>query len=340
MKKMLYSLFSLTLTAPAIAQPIILNMDKMAVGDKYTYINCSPSGVNPSSGGAGNHWMFDNLTRMDSTRFEVISPGATIYSADFPTANLAVVSSEREFVFYNFIPGETYLSGFVDSPGNLKVKYTNSILSAKRPITYADTLRDTFTADMTMGTVISSGGGYTEIIADGYGMLHLPDNAYMDVLRVRTEISETDSSITGSVTTYTNTKKIIYQWYSNNFNNPLLIWDSTSVVGGASFNETNVSYLEDKNLGLGEVSKPTQRYTGNITGNTLTLQGDFTPGKRYSITLMSLNGQKLYSATATGNHGTQIHNINYDLPSGMYVVAVLEQGQALRASTIKLLKQD
>lgn len=340
MKKMLYSLLALGISAPAIAQPIILNMDKMAVGDNYTYVNCASAGVSPSGGGANNHWMFDNLMSTDSTRFEVISPGATIYSADFPTANLAVVSSDRKFVFYNFIPGETNLSGFVDSPANLKVKYTNSILSAKRPITYADTLTDTFTSDMTMGAIMSSGGGYTEIIADGYGMLHLPDDAYVDVLRVRTEITQTDSSVTGPVTTYTTTKKIIYQWYSNSFNNPLLVWDSTSVTGGTPFNEKNVSYLVDKTLSVGEVTKTEQRYTGNITGNMLTLQGDFAPGKQYYITLMSLNGQKLFAATVAGNGNTQTHSINNDLPAGMYVVAVLEKGETLRASTVKLVKQD
>jgi hypothetical protein len=334
MKRLLY-LFVITGAMQATAQPVIQNMDKMSTGDNYTYVNCTATGIAPGPDGASNHWMFDGLAGIDSTKFSVLSPGATPFAADFSSANVAVVSSKSQFLYYNVTSTNNFFNGFVDTSLALKTVYSNTLLSAKRPVSYTDTLTDTFTSAIT-GPVTASGGGYVQIVADAYGMLHLPDANYLNVLRVRTAITEKDSAVVGPATVYFNTRRIMYQWYSNDFNNPLLIWDSTSITGGTTSTQKNVSYLVDKNMSVTDKTSAHTKCTGNLSGNTLVLTGDFVQATNYNVSLFNSNGQKVYAVNFVAKANTQTLDTGIELPAGVYVAAVISAGNV---QTVKLIKQ-
>lgn len=336
MKKNLYLSLLVLLPSALSAQLSIQNMEKYSTGQSFRYVNCSPTGVSQGNSGTGNHWLF-TLTPTDTTYSDVVSPAATPFASKFPTSNLAIVNSDGRFAYYNQTTAASYLGGFKDTTNDVELVYANTALSALRPIAFGDLqITDTFTSTLTEGGVTYTGGGIVKIVPDAEGMLHLPDNAYTDVLRVKLEVTETDSNTSGPSTIFINVNRTVYLWYSNNFNSALLIWDSTSISGIATLNTKTVSYLVDETLNLPNTTAKQGDFFAAVNKSTLILNGKFDAAKQYDIVLYNLNGQKIYQSAFIGNVTKQSFDLERELVPGMYIVKISDNTSG--QNVIKMVK--
>lgn len=338
MKKQLYlSLFSL-LPLFAAAQPVIQNMEKYTLGSKFSYVDCDPDGVSPLSGGANNHWMFTSLSSQDTFETEVYSPGATPHSAKFPTANIALLSDDGTFTYYNQTTPKSYLAGIIDTGSDLEYVFNNTALSSVRPIGYNYTETDTFTSSVSESGATLTGGGTIKLTADGWGMLHLPNKNYTDVLRIKLEHTEADSASVGPQTIHMNINRTAYMWFSNDAPYALLVWDSTNLSGDViNLDVKSVSYLLDAGTDVNSVNAEKNNIHAALNHNKLTLRGTFNADTKYDAALFNLNGQKIYQAQFTGGQNQNVFNMPVEPVAGIYLL-MLTTGNGDR-NVLKIVKE-
>jgi hypothetical protein len=342
-------LYALALLAPMqlLAQPTINKAENYSIGTKYTFYNCNTAGFNPGSAGTNEHWMFDDLKMTDSTVYSIVAPASTPNGSKYPTATYAV-KNEDTFTYYNSTATGTYLLGFSET--GMSYEYTNSALYVLRPLTYNTTIKDTFKENFSQSFGSGVGGGTVTLKADAYGMLHLPNGVFNDVIRVRIDVVQTDSfEINIPPAPPQKIKSTLmatkYAWYDNIHYAPLLAWDSTVVTiaggpGGGPQTTKSVSYLahEDYPTSVNDVKAAKKSFAAAIQNNTLRLNGNFNTGSKYNVTVMNMAGQRI----AEYNTVAQDKNMNLELNSvaaGMYLISVYEYNKNGVPEIIKVEKQ-
>lgn len=338
MRKIIYltiALFPFT----AIAQPVITEMDNYTIGEVYSNIVANPTGVEPGPAGAMQHWLFDNLQFQDSVKSWAIHPSSTSYAAQFPTANVVIKDEEGTFTFFEKTAAANKVLGTADSIGIGAVLMYNHT-AAKRPFS----MGNTYTESYTSSSVASTGAGTVTYTADGWGMLHMPDGVFLDVLRVKMERSQKDTGSIGPVAVYTELYGTRYAWYGNDFKAPLLTWDSTYVLTTVSGNSTidivkAVTYLkyEQSATGLDEIKPKDELYTASLTGNKLLVRGEFAANRTYHMSLYNLNGQKVFGSSFNTARNEWNGEVDASLAQGLYLLRINDDKNFHQA--IKLVKE-
>jgi hypothetical protein len=270
------------------AQPTITNAEDFAIGTVLKFQHCNPTGITAGGGGANQTWDFSTLIEIPDTTTEwMILPSATTHGNLFPRANLVEKYSDGKFVFVNKTASENYLVGFVDTTTtNPILSYTNSMLFAKRPISYGLILYDTFTISG------STSSGIITLEADAWGKLILPNGTHNNVLRVK--ISQ------------------VHPWFSNT----TFVWfDGVNTSAVLKIEEqSNVEYLISQTiLGLNEAPKSTFNVYPNPTANNLT----FISSEFGELQFINMFGQ----ITKQVNITTYLTHINTQyLDAGVYTL--------------------
>lgn len=324
MKKLF--LFVLLLPFISAAQPVITNAENFTTGITLRFIECQTNGVQPGASGANVTWDFSNLVANGDTMTEwMVAPSATSYASQFPTANLVEKYSDGTFVFANISGNQNHLVGYVDSIGNFVTKYPNPVLFMQRPITYNDVFTDAFTAQITGTSFSLNGSGNTNIEADGYGTLILPNGTFNNVLRVHYSMVEVDTLV--GFGSYTTTHAETYVWFDNAHTSALFKIDSSSTSG--AFNEKNVEYLLDETISsVVNIDNALPTLNAFFSGNDFTIVSTFQQNDDCEVKLFNALGQRFECETK--QLGSQlIAKPSHDLPSGFYNALVERNGEII-----------
>ncbi len=195
-----------------MAQPILDQNGVGSIGDVF-YVAVQDTLLPPNvvgPGGANQTWSMTSLVVMGLDTITFMSPTATGYGSNFPSATLAIQQSalNNGYGFLEVTASYMDVHGFVaDILGTgtpLVVHQTPPLRAAEFPFTYMDSFSNTSTLDVTLD---ASGFGIPlvdsarfkniqvrDVMADGYGTLNLPAATYPNVLRLKEINQQTDST--------------------------------------------------------------------------------------------------------------------------------------------------
>ena len=95
----------------------------------------------------------------------------------------------------------------------------------------------------------------------------------------------------------------------------------------------------NRTTGIKNVKLNVSNFKGAFENNTLHLNGKFTTGSKYNVTILSLTGEKVASHSITGNGTHASFDVANNLPNGVYLIAVHEQNTQRIPEIIKVVKQ-
>lgn len=174
-------------TSQTLAQPTITRMvHQPQLGDMYD-VYPAYSTVDPGPGGANVTWNFQSgITGTDTfpnAYTDQFDPGfvhANMMSWGFPLGIMGFLGSARRYIHSG--PNEVLDCGWDIPVGLPPAVYplSDPALDLAWPMTYGDSLVDTW--------AISSASGDIAVVADGYGTLILGPDTIPNVLRIRREV--------------------------------------------------------------------------------------------------------------------------------------------------------
>jgi hypothetical protein len=334
MKHIYFAIAFILTTLSAAAQPTINRYLDYKTGYTIKRVNCS---AGPVAGPAGVNqtWSFTNLTTVDTATIKVLTPTGTPSAADFPDAT-HVLEQAGNYTYIKKTAGENLMLGMVGAMAS--TKHPNSVMNAKRPFTFGNTAKDTFTiASSTSG--IGDGWGIIELTGDGYGTLQLPNGTYTNVLRVKMNLKQYDTMVIAGTPMPYEVNATAYYWFHNGNASELLRIDTTKVTG--SFNQTAVavSYLasETPPVAIADRNAAQAPFTAHFTDQQLAITGAFKVGVQHEISLYNLNGQKLAEKIIIPQQDNYHLRLDGDLPSGVYLLSI-RQTNSTQPTVIKLMK--
>jgi hypothetical protein len=312
MKSPITVIFFLVFSATAFSQPTIQNMENFSIGTVLKFKECNSAGVNAGPSGASVTWDFSSLTLLPDTTTElIIAPSEAPHDSLFPSANMVEKYSDGRYVYFEKTSTENKLHGFADDGSGFLIKYPNSMLFARRPITYQDSISDIYTTSFTSSGFDFRGQGTATIEADGYGTLILPNDTYNNVLRVKITQSQVDTIIQFGSTYQTNTET--YAWFDGTHNSALLKIDSTI---SPTFQQKSVSYLlSETTSGIHMVNRSGLRL--KIFPNPAADEISFNAPEQGSITVLNVLGRIIYQGNVPKGQSTVQTN---QFPSGIYTL--------------------
>ncbi len=220
---------------------VIENAENFKSGTILTFQKCEPDNVTPQEKGENITWDFTELSETEDEKLteEIISPKETKYHDSFSNADLVEKYSDGRLVYFTISKDENNLVGFVNPNSGMMMHYENPMLFMRRPITFGDSISDSYSTKYSVNNMNFKGKGNVSIIADGYGTLKLPnDKVYENVLRVKITQNQTDEMIQYpnkfEMTTTT------YVWFGKENTSALL---KINKIESQYYNDKTVEYL-------------------------------------------------------------------------------------------------
>lgn len=322
MKKIYLMAAMLTAGAAAVAQPTLNNALNYSIGDSVKYYTSDSSAFNPGGTGANQTWNFSSLPIVDSFVQKIASPSGS----QFPNANLVELSAGGSEIYINNTANSYNVVGIVQSSSNLNMRYTNSQKMLERPVTFNNSLTDTFESQYTYSGQNLSGGGITTTEADGYGTLTLPDSTYNNVLRLRAHSVQKDSISGSPIPIYIDIVRTSYMWLVDGYKEPILRADSFYLNSpGPAITTYTVAYRPKRQtVGINDISISNNAYSCYLDKNVLKLNGELNSGKEYTIRVYNQSGSVVDEKKFTGK-GNSYQTSIAELPYGVYIISLQEE---------------
>lgn len=238
----IYSLILLIITPIfSFSQSVISNVTPN-FGDEFVY---NQRELAPSAGLAGANvtWDFSNE---DITEFignyTVMTPEEVDGSEDFPDATMVWVADFEMFIlqsFLNFNNNNMTVYGVKSdySGSTFGTNYSNPQNQFTYPLSYQDSGSDNYEGmlfGLTGNEIVSGELSYT---VDGYGTLITPFDTYENVLRIRTNFTET-VTVFGVETV---TEIVETTWYSPEY--PVAVMNISNTEGGGAEPSSTITVL-------------------------------------------------------------------------------------------------
>lgn len=309
MKKLFLYSWLFVFNVSFICAQTISNAEKFSLGTVLKFIHCDSAGVYAGNTGNAVTWNFSGLKPFpyDTETEWMVTPASTTHGSDFPGSTQVEKYSNGQFVYVYKTSGASYLVGFVDTTDNLIIKYPDSIIFALRPISYGNSVTDTFTDKFSSGADNFSGGGPVTINADGYGTLILPTGTYNNVLRVKITQVETDTLLNFKTTSVTTSVSNV--WFDGVHTSALLKIDSSNSASGI---QKTVQYLVSETTGTEELKMDNGQWTifPNPTKGKFAIQSSIinlhSSDEKTEITIYNIFGQQVFS--------------QYSVPKSQYLI--------------------
>jgi len=210
------SLFTgLLITQLAYAQPGLTAFAPPVFGSKAKQTFLFGAAVpEPGTSGADQNWDFSSVdfSGGKSTTVTLTNPAATAYSNDYPAATVAEVAADGRVTYFLYNSTENTLLGTV-STGRKEI-YSNTYKYAVAPFAFNTNQNDNFAYSFLYANAypVTATGTLTTTY-DGYGTLKTPLGTFTNVIRLKTEVSETDVINYSSTTSIETTNVgIVYSW--------------------------------------------------------------------------------------------------------------------------------
>ena len=225
MKKFYLLLLCACFTLTLIAQPTLqYPQNAPQIGD-VTEINfVATNGLSTGATGPDVNWDYSELSTLYGGQITAIDPAQAPAGNEFPSANVALNMGDTIFTYVLTNTEGYYYLGSQSTTGTFPslLIYSDSRTFLKFPFTYQNTYFDTYKGVVTtsMADVIVT--AESEMEADAYGTLILPNGTYTNVLRTLTVDTEIDSVFVGGF--YVKDFNIVrsqYSWFAANSKSPL-----------------------------------------------------------------------------------------------------------------------
>ena len=323
MKKIIYALLIFVLPVSTWAQPVLDSAEYYHVGQIFNYRHCSS--VTPGPSGASQTWNFASVT---DSLIEI----DTVLSATTPANALLTFNGITSYL--SISDTETAVTG-IDFGTQASVSYNSAITSVLHPMSYLDTATSSFTESLT-AAVNGTGAGNSLMKVDGYGTLITPQGTFNNVLRVRFNQTEIDTTGLGNETITV----VSYRWFDSTHQYPLMRIDSMVGAGLAPLLITSAAYYTtDDPTAVKNVTRENVA-NAHLDNNGLTLKTTLTQGREYGIALIDANGHLVFINTFVASGSELEHfRIPVDLPTGTYFGSVSELSTKKQVLTIKASKQ-
>ena len=186
-------LFSLTVCAGSMAQPLI-DLDNMPiVGDNIPIGICSDpvdSAALNTATGAMQIWDFSNLTEQVQEQFQFVDPVGSLWENDFPSSTLCGISWDGSHAYYTTgASGLEQNGACVILPGPPPEDTSKIVLGGSSevvmelPLSFGDGHVDAFSGTFNAGPFTGTTNGTIDFVADGHGTLILPNATYPNTVR-------------------------------------------------------------------------------------------------------------------------------------------------------------
>jgi hypothetical protein len=342
MRKNIYLSLLVALPIAVVAQPTINNAYNYTAGATVKNIRCTDIGQ--GNAGANQTWDFTSLTPVggskDTTKYWYTAPTS---AAPVTGANLVERNSDSFYVYIKKTAAQDEVLAIADSSANnydLTIKYTNSILFFKRPLTFGMTFTDNFAEQYTVSGFTLKGSGTITVNVDGYGTLKLPNNqTYNNVLRVEIVQHQSDTSVFPPAVATMDVVR--YLWFDANHISPLLRIDAVDITSDLVNSSTSAAeylFSEHDPLSVANTPKQNLQLNSTFTGNNLNINGAFETGKNYTTEVYNLSGQKIFQNTFAGGKNKYAFDMNTSLPGSIYLVSVTEAGNPSVSAVIRVAK--
>jgi|GEM_PF-6242156 len=192
MKNFLF-LFVLLMSLGAIAQPTATSSIIPEPGDSIHLIRSQTNNFLESSTGANQTWDFSSLSPDPGNAefyFKFFNPEDTPHGDRYPTAQLAAMNPDSQFVYYIFDGQALQLIGavgIVPGFGTVFADYLDNEFEQVFPVDFGVTWSDDFNGNNVFGVASAPFNGDISGEIDGFGTLVLPSGTFSNVLRVREE---------------------------------------------------------------------------------------------------------------------------------------------------------
>jgi hypothetical protein len=205
------------------------------------FYECRSDSVNPGQGGSNQVWDFGYLEKKsDEILIEkIIYTKESKYKKEFKTAEFAEKNSDGSMVFFNLTENGNQLVGFANEKSKLIIKYSDPMIFMKRPIQFGDSISDIFKRTYNINGMDMTGTGTINVVADGTGVLILPNGKYDKVLRIKIEIIQLDAPVQYASWPSKSVQKT-WVWFDEKHTSALLKIDQTD---SPYFKDKNVRYL-------------------------------------------------------------------------------------------------
>lgn len=316
----------------SFAQPVLNQSNGFVPGTSISIFVDGAPVLTEGSGGMNQVWDFSSLSSANATSdYTGIDPSTTPYSSHFPLSNVA--SEGTDFTgspIYNYFTNNSsvYESlGYENSTSS--IIYTDPLDILHYPFHYTDQFFDTYNG------LTGDGGvnyGNVEIVADGYGVLQIPDGTFSNCLRIR-EIRH-DSLITplfGEAYTHDTS----YKFYVENYPEPLCqVNHHHALLSGYPFDFNEIYWQKIDPSVIIEQNLNDESF---LFPNPCT---DFLFIKRLSpacgcvIRINNIFGEIIQAAVSPFENGWQL---NTDLlPEGIYYVTIQDRNRIGQHPFIKM----
>ena len=240
--KKLFTLALLALGMVASAQ-ISLTYQNHGLFDGKTNQMKLTEYMNPGNAGANQVWDFSSLKMKKDFTGHVEDINFSELQTKFPEANVVLDEFGNKFLF-NCDEQKIEHIGYSSRSGFSSIKYDEPLMKMKFPFTYGEELAGPIHGTYYLKEEASAkiNGSY-EVIADGYGQLHLPGAIHIkNALRLKTTKKYTQSRSNSSFDVET----ITYRWYAENMRYPVLVFiESKTFSKGKEYKSYTAAYNQN-----------------------------------------------------------------------------------------------
>ena len=340
-KKLLSSLFFIAILSSVAVkgQPTITSANAYAIGDVLT-LQPADTSVNEGSAGANQTWNFVSLADNGPiTSQYIVDPTTTPYSADFPSAGVAIDVGSGNYAYYTSSSTDLTLLGIGSS--SAVIAYSDPQTYFEFPFTYNSAFTDNILANYTLSGADVTRTGTVTSLADGYGTLMLPTSTTSNVLRIKYTQDITDLIDFGSFSTTIETASTTYIWLVPGNKNALLdiSYTSATVSGNTTYGKSVFYY--PGSTGTPDLSAPgiQAHLFPNPANDKVNLTINLNDAGHIRLSLYNVFGQevKVYDES-NANSGLYTRELDLTgLAEGIYFVQMSIKGENIFSQ--RLVKQ-
>ncbi len=239
-KKIVIFLYLMAAMGVYAQYPVVIDFESHAIksGSDNNMQLCKY--VDPGEGGVNQIWDFSGIEYTGEFTGFVKSSYHSVNSRIFPRANTELNEFNNRF-YFRIADNRLEQVGYSSEDNLVVTMFDKPFVKMIYPFTMGDHFEGTFSGSYKMGTLNSAINGNYEVMADGYGMLFLPENFVVEnTLRVRT-MKNYSYEMSGSSHLF---EIVTYRWYCDWHRYPLLVLTrikssvngSVSVTYQAAFN--------------------------------------------------------------------------------------------------------
>ena len=337
-----------------IAQPTVTKDWAPQIGQTLSS-QVAAEAPDPGEAGANKTWNFAEVIPNDTLPafpFTYVDPAGTPFASDFPTATLALTTMGINTYSYSRVTDDKIemLGNGLEGTGFLQT-YSDPITEIVFPFTFGSTFQDTFAGIAALMGIQTTNYGHKTVEADAYGTLVLPNGSFEDVLRIKTEMTQTDSvAIGGGVFTKAITTSTNYVWIDQA--NPGSLANHTTsqvtsitVIPFVSMDTTVgpeiMTFAYDPSAitsNLTELANQVRlKYSPNPVKEQLNLSFELQESDNWIVQVISIEGRIVYQDQILLNAGVQNLSIPLNVIPGQYIMRVeSKQSGVFTAPLIKI----